>query len=86
MFLNSLAGDTDRFTLYGRMGYVHIDDVARSHILVYETPEATGRYLCSSVVLDNNELVGLLAKQFPVFPIPRRSVNAIHTIDDHELP
>jgi nucleoside-diphosphate-sugar epimerase len=45
-----------------------------SHILVYETPEATGRYLCSSVVLDNNELVSLLAKRYPVFPVPRRSV------------
>ncbi|KAM3258441.1 hypothetical protein ACQJBY_050289 [Aegilops geniculata] len=73
--LGLLQGDTDRFTSYGRMGYVHIDDVARSHILVYETPEARGRYLCSSVVLDNNELVGLLTKQFPVFPIPRRLNN-----------
>ena len=73
--LGLLQGDTDRFTSYGRMGYVHIDDVARSHILVYETPEARGRYLCSSVVLDNNELVGLLTKQFPVFPIPRRLSN-----------
>ena len=84
MLLYVLAGDTDRFTSYGRMGYVHIDDVARSHILVYETPEARGRYLCSSVVLDNNELVGLLTKQFPVFPIPRRSVNAMHTTHAHE--
>lgn len=57
------------------MGYVHIDDVASCHILVYEAPQATGRYLCNSVVLDNNELVALLAKQFPIFPIPRRSVN-----------
>jgi hypothetical protein len=56
------------------MGYVHIDDVASSHILVYEAPEATGRYLCSSVVLDNNELVSLLAKRYPIFPVPRRSV------------
>jgi nucleoside-diphosphate-sugar epimerase len=71
---NGLAGDTARFSSYGRMGYVHIDDVASSHILVYETPEATGRYLCSSVVLDNNELVSLLAKRYPIFPVPRRSV------------
>uniref|UniRef100_A0A0E0QT63 Uncharacterized protein n=1 Tax=Oryza rufipogon TaxID=4529 RepID=A0A0E0QT63_ORYRU len=69
--LGLLQGDTDRFISYGRMGYVHIDDVASCHILVYEAPQATGRYLCNSVVLDNNELVALLAKQFPIFPIPR---------------
>jgi nucleoside-diphosphate-sugar epimerase len=56
------------------MGYVHIDDVASSHILVYEAPQAAGRYLCSSVVLDNDELVSSLAKRYPIFPIPRRSV------------
>lgn len=67
-------GDTARFSSYGRMGYVHIDDVASSHILVYEVPQAAGRYLCSSVVLDNDELVSSLAKRYPIFPIPRRSV------------
>jgi len=66
------------------MGYVHIDDVASSHILVYEAPEATGRYLCSSVVLDNDELVSLLAKRYPIFPIPRRLVVWIRAIDSHE--
>ncbi|CAL5063637.1 unnamed protein product [Urochloa decumbens] len=73
--LGLLQGDTARFSCYGRMGYVHIDDVASSHILVYETPEATGRYLCSSVVLDNNELVSFLGKRYPIFPIPRRLEN-----------
>uniref|UniRef100_A0A0D9XF67 NAD-dependent epimerase/dehydratase domain-containing protein n=1 Tax=Leersia perrieri TaxID=77586 RepID=A0A0D9XF67_9ORYZ len=73
--LGLLQGDTERFSSYGRMGYVHIDDVASCHILVYETPQATGRYLCNSVVLDNNELVALLAKQYPIFPIPRRLRN-----------
>lgn len=73
--LGLFQGDTARFSCYGRMGYVHIDDVASSHILVYETREATGRYLCSSVVLDNDELVSFLAKRYPVFPIPRRLDN-----------
>ncbi|NP_001105644.2 Tetraketide alpha-pyrone reductase 1 [Zea mays] len=70
--LGLFQGDTARFSSYGRMGYVHIDDVASSHILVYEAPQAAGRYLCSSVVLDNDELVSSLAKRYPIFPIPRR--------------
>ncbi|CAB4291063.1 unnamed protein product [Prunus armeniaca] len=52
-------GETEKFKRLGRMGYVHIDDVALCHILVYEHESANGRYLCSSTVLDNNELASL---------------------------
>ncbi|MBA0804322.1 hypothetical protein Gohar_003911, partial [Gossypium harknessii] len=31
-----LKGETEQFQWHGRMGYVHIDDVALCHILVYE--------------------------------------------------
>lgn len=56
------------------MGYVHIDDVARCHILVYENDNAQGRYLCSSNVLDNHEVAALLANRYPSLPIPNRLV------------
>ncbi|XP_077210532.1 dihydroflavonol 4-reductase-like1 [Tasmannia lanceolata] len=67
-----LKGDTEKFSWHGRMGYVHIDDVARCHVLVYEDTSAWGRYLCSSKVLDNSELASLLAERYPSLPIPRR--------------
>lgn len=53
-------------------GYVHIDDVALCHILVYEHEEARGRYLCSSKVLDNNELASILSQRYPSLPIPNK--------------
>ncbi|KAL5206372.1 hypothetical protein ABZP36_034581 [Zizania latifolia] len=49
--LGLLQGDTHRFSSYGRMGYVRIDDVASCHILVYKAAEATGRYLTISATL-----------------------------------
>lgn len=73
--LGLLRGDCERFSWHGRMGYVHIDDVARCHILVYEDARAQGRYLCSSTVLDNHELAGLIAKCHPTLPIPKRFKN-----------
>nr|XP_029122796.1 tetraketide alpha-pyrone reductase 1 isoform X3 [Elaeis guineensis] len=73
--LGLLRGDNERFSLHGRMGYVHIDDVARCHILVYEDAKAHGRYLCSSPVLDNHELAGIIAKRYPSLPIPKRFKN-----------
>ncbi|KAL8536266.1 hypothetical protein ACS0TY_011771 [Phlomoides rotata] len=70
--LGLLKGETERFQWHGRMGYVHIDDVATSHILMYENEDAKGRYLCSSSVLDNNELVMILSARYPALPIPKR--------------
>ncbi|XP_065875998.1 tetraketide alpha-pyrone reductase 1 [Euphorbia lathyris] len=65
-------GETEKFTWHGRMGYVHIDDVAACHIMVYEQENANGRYLCSSSVLDNDELVSILSARYPSLPIPKR--------------
>lgn len=70
--LGLLQGETERFYWHGRMGYVHIDDVALCHILVYEREEAEGRYLCSSTVVDNDELVSILSARYPTLPIPKR--------------
>ncbi|XAR59898.1 hypothetical protein NMG60_11015907 [Bertholletia excelsa] len=70
--LGLLQGKKEKFEGHGRMGYVHIDDVALCHILVYENQNAHGRYLCSSTVLDNNELVSLLSARYPALPIPKR--------------
>ncbi|QHO39250.1 hypothetical protein HN51_005477 [Arachis hypogaea] len=69
--LGLLKGETERFQWHGRMGYVHIDDVALCHILVYENEASHGRYLCSSVVMDNDDLVALLATRYPTLPIPK---------------
>jgi len=66
-----VAGETAKFTVYGRMGYVHIDDVARCHILAYESAGAHGRYICNAAVLGCGDLVALLALRFPAYPIPR---------------
>ncbi|XP_050366375.1 tetraketide alpha-pyrone reductase 1 [Argentina anserina] len=70
--LGLLKGETEKFNWHGRMGYVHIDDVALCHILVYETKSAHGRYICNSTVLDNNELGSLLSTRYPSLPIPER--------------
>ncbi|CAI0401262.1 unnamed protein product [Linum tenue] len=72
--LGLFKGQVDKFQWHGRMGYVHIDDVALCHILVFETKAATGRYLCSSSVVDNNELASILSARYPSFHIPNRFV------------
>ncbi|OWM69573.1 cinnamoyl-CoA reductase 1-like [Punica granatum] len=50
--------------------YVHVRDVAQAHILVFETPSASGRYLCAESVLHRGDVVEILAKFFPEYPVP----------------
>uniref|UniRef100_A0A6N2M5Y4 cinnamoyl-CoA reductase n=1 Tax=Salix viminalis TaxID=40686 RepID=A0A6N2M5Y4_SALVM len=53
-------------------GYVHVRDVALAHIVVFETPSASGRYICSERMLHRGEVVEILAKFFPEYPIPTK--------------
>ncbi|XP_022140338.1 tetraketide alpha-pyrone reductase 1-like [Momordica charantia] len=71
--LGLLKGEAEPFQSIGRrLGYVHIDDAALCHILVFENKDAKGRYLCSSTVLENHELVSLLSSRYPSYPVPKR--------------
>ncbi|KAK6127874.1 hypothetical protein DH2020_038382 [Rehmannia glutinosa] len=42
--------------------YVHVKDVALAHILLFESPAASGRHLCAETVLHRGEVVEILAK------------------------
>ncbi|XP_022949128.1 cinnamoyl-CoA reductase 2-like [Cucurbita moschata] len=53
-------------------GYVHVKDVAKVHVLVYETPSAFGRYICAETMLHRAELVEILANLFPEYPVPTK--------------
>ncbi|XP_011020617.1 PREDICTED: cinnamoyl-CoA reductase 1-like [Populus euphratica] len=69
--LKYLTGSAKTYT-NSVQAYVHVRDVALAHILVFETPSASGRYLCSESVLHRGEVVEILAKFFPEYPIPTK--------------
>jgi cinnamoyl-CoA reductase len=64
----TLSGTTKTFP-NGVLGWVGVKDVATAHILAYEKPEAEGRYICNERVLHNGDVVALLKKLFPQYPI-----------------
>nr|QFQ61502.1 dihydroflavonol 4-reductase [Dryopteris erythrosora] len=53
-------------------GWVHVKDVAEAHILAYEVPEASGRYICAERVLHYESLVKILQALFPDVPLPTK--------------
>ncbi|KAL5728882.1 cinnamoyl-CoA reductase [Ranunculus cassubicifolius] len=59
-------------------GYVDVKDVALAHILVFETPSASGRYICAESILHRGDVVEILAKFFPEYPIPTKCSDEVN--------
>ncbi|CAO2163220.1 unnamed protein product [Urochloa humidicola] len=52
--------------------YVDVRDVAAAHLAVFESAAASGRHLCAERVLHREDVVRILAKLFPEYPLPTR--------------
>ncbi|KAL0347876.1 UNVERIFIED_CONTAM: protein BRI1-5 ENHANCED 1 [Sesamum calycinum] len=49
---------------------VHVDDVARAHIHLFEYPKAKGRYICSATDITIAKLREFLSARYPQYNIP----------------
>ncbi|GER35185.1 NAD(P)-binding Rossmann-fold superfamily protein [Striga asiatica] len=49
---------------------VHVDDVARAHIHLFEYPNAKGRYICVAVELTIEKLCELISARYPEYKMP----------------
>jgi hypothetical protein len=63
-----LAGTTKTFP-NSCIGCVGVKGVAMAHILAYESATPTGRYICAKQLLHYADLVALLSKLYPTYPI-----------------
>ncbi|CAM0912711.1 unnamed protein product [Alopecurus aequalis] len=69
--LKYLDGSASKFA-NAVQAYVDVRDVADAHLRVFESPTASGRYLCAERVLHREDVVRILAKLFPEYPVPTR--------------
>ncbi|KAM6590449.1 hypothetical protein CsatA_013054 [Cannabis sativa] len=53
------------------LGAVHVRDVAKAQVLLFETPEASGRYLCTNGIFQFRDFAQSVSKLFPQFPVHR---------------
>lgn len=56
-------------------GLVHVEDVADTHLRAYETPTASGRYLCIGGLPHYEEVCAVLRRLDPTLPVPTESAN-----------
>nr|XP_018682240.1 PREDICTED: cinnamoyl-CoA reductase 1 isoform X2 [Musa acuminata subsp. malaccensis] len=59
--------------------YVDVRDVAEAHLRVYETAGAAGkRFICAERVLHREDVVRILAKLFPEYPVPNKCSDEVN--------
>lgn len=70
--LKYLDGSVKRYT-NAVQAYVDVRDVAEAHLRVYEAESGGGkRFLCADCVLHREDVVRILAKFFPEYPVPNK--------------
>ncbi|XP_062193029.1 cinnamoyl-CoA reductase 1-like [Phragmites australis] len=75
--LKYLDGSASKFA-NAVQAYVDVRDVADAHLRVFEAPGANGRYLCAERVLHREDVVRILAKLFPEYPVPTRCSDEVN--------
>ncbi|KAJ9553916.1 hypothetical protein OSB04_017961 [Centaurea solstitialis] len=66
---------------------VDVRDLAEALLLVYEKPEASGRYICMSHAIRSKELVEMLKKYYPDYNYPKKFIepDGIYSVTSEKL-
>lgn len=75
--LKYLDGSASKFA-NAVQAYVDVRDVADAHLRAFENPLASGRLLCAERVLHREDVVRILSKLFPEYPVPTRCSDEIN--------
>lgn len=76
-----ILGNEAEYGVILRTSMVHVDDVARAHIFLFEHPNANGRYICSSHIITLEDLAKFLSAKYQEFQIP--SLPALKDVKGH---
>ncbi|KAL0373537.1 UNVERIFIED_CONTAM: Vestitone reductase [Sesamum radiatum] len=65
-----ILGDEKFYGSMTKTSLVHMDDVVRTHIHLFEYPKAKGRYICSAADITIAKLHEFLSARYPQYNIP----------------
>ncbi|PNT38225.1 hypothetical protein POPTR_005G229500v4 [Populus trichocarpa] len=70
--LSLITGNEAHYGIIKQGNYVHLDDLCRAHIVLFENPKAEGRYICSSHEATIHDLAKLLREKYPKYNVPAK--------------
>ncbi|CAN6584501.1 hypothetical protein ACFX2I_044439 [Malus domestica] len=82
--LAMVFGNLDGLSFLINTPMVHVDDVARAHIFLFEHHGAKGRYNCSSHVITLVQMAEFLSAKYPEFQIP--SLSYLREVKGEKMP
>ncbi|KAG8391662.1 hypothetical protein BUALT_Bualt01G0210600 [Buddleja alternifolia] len=65
-----ILGDKEVYPHLKTTSLVHVDDVARAHIHLFEYPEAKGRYICVALKVTIEGLCEFISARYPEYHMP----------------
>nr|AAQ83576.1 dihydroflavonol 4-reductase [Lilium hybrid division VII] len=80
--LSLITGNEAHYSILKQIQLVHLDDVCKAHIFLFENPEASGRYICSSYDATIYDLARKIKDRYPQYAIPQK----FEGIDDQIKP
>nr|UWK01861.1 dihydroflavonol-4-reductase [Erythronium umbilicatum]UWK01862.1 dihydroflavonol-4-reductase [Erythronium umbilicatum] len=69
--LSLITGNDSHYSILKQIQLVHLDDLCKAHIFLFENPEASGRYICSSYDATIWDLARLMKDRYPQYAIPQ---------------
>ncbi|KAI5598499.1 hypothetical protein BDE02_02G136300 [Populus trichocarpa] len=81
--LAMVLGEQQKYGTLLNMSMVHVDDVARAHIFLFEHPDAKGRNICSSHTITIEKMSKFLSSKYPECPLP--SLESLKEIEGTRL-
>ncbi|WOL17024.1 dihydroflavonol-4-reductase [Canna indica] len=70
--LSLLTGNEAHYSILKQVQLVHLDDLCDTHIFLYEHPDATGRYICSSHDVTIYQLAKMFKERYPQYKVPQK--------------
>ncbi|MQM21464.1 hypothetical protein Taro_054507 [Colocasia esculenta] len=67
-----ITGNKPHYTILKQIQLVHLDDLCDAHIFLFEHPEASGRYICSSHDTTIFELAEMMKNRYPEYEVPTK--------------
>lgn len=64
-----LNGFKEMQKLSGSISFVHVDDLARAHLLLAEKESASGRYICCAYNTSIPEIANFLGQRYPKYNV-----------------
>ena len=72
MALSLNAGNEAHYSIIKQGQFVHLDDLCRAHIFLFENPKAEGRYICASHHATILVIAKMLRENYPEYNVPTK--------------